>query len=108
MDADAEELGYVKGNVNYTQLAEEVFLITRCEKTNVTAGWALARRRLPQGQSDEPGVRSGEAGKYVKSFCYSPAGINTRPLTTQRTPNHIFTKNDLIHGLVNECPDLLF
>ncbi len=53
--------GYVKGDINYKQIAEKVFLLTDAKKRMKDLGQAAARWRLPQVHDHGQGVRSGEA-----------------------------------------------
>jgi nitrate/nitrite transport system substrate-binding protein len=66
--------GYVKGNVNYTQLAEEVFLLTDAKKQMKNAGWrppeGAYRKFKVMGREFDPA----KPEEYVKSFAIHKLG----------------------------------
>jgi nitrate/nitrite transport system substrate-binding protein len=66
--------GYVKGNVNYTQLAEEVFLLTDAKKQMKNAGWrppeGAYRKFKVMGKEFDPA----KPEEYVKSFAIHRLG----------------------------------
>ena len=66
--------GYVKGDVNYKQIAEKVFLLTDAQQAHEGAGPDGARRRATR--SSRSWARSSipaKADAYAKSFAISKA-----------------------------------
>ncbi len=66
--------GYVKGDVNYKQIAEKVFLLTDAQKHMKELGQKVAgRRRTPSSRSWARSSTRPRPDDYVKSFAISKA-----------------------------------
>jgi nitrate/nitrite transport system substrate-binding protein len=65
--------GYIKGEVNYKQIAERVFLLTDARKQMAAAGWkaadATGKKIKVMGKEFDPA----KPEEYVKSFAISKA-----------------------------------
>jgi len=67
--------GYVKGDVDYQQIAEKVFLLTDARKQMTAAGWRppdqLSKRIRVMGREFDPG----KAEEYARSFPINRIGM---------------------------------
>jgi hypothetical protein len=72
--------GYVKGDVNYKQIAEKVFLLTDAKKAWRRPASDAAGGRVPQVQGDGQGVRPGQARGVRQELRHQQDGRARRDL----------------------------
>ena len=74
VDADADEaLGYVKGDVNYKQIAEKVFLITDAKKHMKELGQKTPDGAYPKFTIMGKEFDAAKAEQYTASFAINKA-----------------------------------
>ena len=76
--------GYLKGDVNYKQIAEKVFLLTDAKKQMKALDMTAAGRRLPEVHGDGQGVRSREGRGLRRQLC-DPQGCGLRRMRAGRS-----------------------
>jgi nitrate/nitrite transport system substrate-binding protein len=67
--------GYIKGDVNYKQLAEKVFLITDAKKYMKELGQKPAEGTYPKFTIMGKPFDAAQADAYVKSFAISKTAV---------------------------------